>query len=117
MTKEPVDLPKRSVLAKHWNLDPEVVFLNHGSFEVPCPERMIGSMAAIPLPSRHSEKALPMGGMDPLQERLFGDFSIEVPVTLWSDPRRRAVRISAHLYNTIEEFRYLGAGLAASALD
>ena len=85
--------------------------------EVPCPDGMIGSMAAIPLPSRPSEKALPMGSMDPLQERLFGDLSIEVPVTLWSDPRRRAVRISAHLYNTIEEFRYLGAGLAASALD
>ncbi len=53
-----------------------------------------------------------MGGMDPLQERLFREFAIEVPVTLWADPRRRAVRISAHLYNTIEEFRTL-----ASALD
>ena len=52
-----------------------------------------------------------------LQERLFGEFSIEVPVTLWSDPRHRAVRISAHLYNTIDEYRYLGVGLAASTLD
>lgn len=56
-----------------------------------------------------------MGGMDPLQERIFGKFSIEAPITLWSDPRRRAVRISAHLYNTIEEFRYLGLCLEASA--
>ena len=78
---------------------------------------MIGSMAAVPLSSRPLVKALPMGAMDPLQERLFGDFSIEVPITLWSNPCRRAIRISAHLYNTIEEFRYLGAGLAASALD
>jgi isopenicillin-N epimerase len=53
--------------------------------------------------------------VDPLQDRLFAEFSIEVPVTLWSNPRRRAVRISAHLYNTIEEFRYLGAALAAAA--
>ncbi len=58
-----------------------------------------------------------MGGMDPLQERLFSEYSIEVPITLWSDPRRRAVRISAHLYNTIEEFRYLGSALAAIARE
>jgi len=83
--------------------------------ELPCPDGMIGSMAAIPLISRPSDKALPMGGMDPLQERLFGDFSIEAPITVWSDPRRRAVRISAHLYNTIEEFRYLGLCLEGSA--
>ena len=69
------------------------------------------------LPSRPSEMPLPMGGMDPLQERLFEEFSIEIPVTLWSGPRRRAVRISAHLYNTIEEFRYLAVGLAASRHD
>jgi len=81
----------------------------------PCPDGMIGSMAAIPLSSRGSGVALPIGGMDPLQERIFGKFSIEVPITLWSDPRRRAVRISAHLYNTIEEFRYLGLCLEASA--
>ncbi len=85
--------------------------------QTPCPDKMIGSMAAVPLPSRPWGRALPMGGMDPLQERLFGDFSIEIPITLWADPCRRAVRISAHLYNTIEEFRYLATGLAASALD
>jgi len=81
----------------------------------PCPDGMIGSMAAIPLPSRPSDIVPPMGGMDPLQERLFEEYSIEVPITLWSGPRRRAVRISAHLYNTIEEFRYLGLCLEASA--
>ena len=85
--------------------------------EIPCPEDMIGSMAAIPFPTRDSDITLSMGGMDPLQERLFSEYSIEVPITLWSDPRRRAVRISAHLYNTIEEFRYLGSALAAIARE
>jgi len=84
-------------------------------FASPCPDEMVGSMAAVPLPSRDSDEILPMGGMDPLQNRLFHEFSIEVPITLWSNPRRRAVRISAHLYNTIDEYHYLGAGLAASA--
>jgi isopenicillin-N epimerase len=79
--------------------------------EPPCPDEMLGSMAAIPLSPRAPDRALFMGGMDPLQERLFGEFFIEVPVTLWSDHRRRAVRISAHLYNTIEEFRYLASAL------
>jgi isopenicillin-N epimerase len=82
----------------------------------PCPKVMIGSLAAIPLPSLDSGQPLPMGGMDPLQERLYHEFSIEVPITLWSNSRRRAVRFSAHLYNTIEEFSHLGAGLAASPL-
>ncbi len=90
---------------------------SHLGIEPPCPGGMIGSMAAVPLLSRPSGKALPTGGMDPLQERLFGSFSIEVPITIWSDPRRRAVRFSAHLYNTIEEFRYLAVGLAAARRD
>ncbi len=81
--------------------------------EAPCPEGMIGSMAAVPLPSLGPEKPMPMGGVDPLQERLYRDFAIEVPVTLWSNPRRRALRISAHLYNTVAEYRYLGVGLAS----
>jgi len=79
--------------------------------EPPCPEEMVGSMAAIPLPFRAPEESLLDGDIDPLQERLFREFSIEVPVTRWSDPRRRAVRISAHLYNTIEEFHALASAL------
>ncbi len=84
-------------------------------FQQPCPDGMIGSLAAIPLPPRTDDNRRSNPDIDPLQERLFRDFSIEVPVTLWSVPPRRALRISAHLYNAIEEFRYLGVGLAASA--
>ena len=77
----------------------------------PCPDEMIGSLAAVPLPGRDLRSRLPAGGLDPLQEHLFQDCSIEVPVTLWSEPPRRAIRISAHLHNTFEQYRYLAAAL------
>ena len=53
-------------------------------------------------------------GIDPLQEHRFRDFAIEVPVTFWSDPPQRAIRISAHLHNTFEQYRYLAAALTTN---
>jgi isopenicillin-N epimerase len=77
----------------------------------PCPEPMIGALAAVPLPDGSSPAAPPAEGVDPLQERLYRRFRIEVPVTRWSAPPRRAIRLSAQLYNTTEQFRYLASAL------
>ena len=35
--------PKRSTLSKHWTLDPNTVFLNHGSFGA-CPRLIFDSL-------------------------------------------------------------------------
>jgi isopenicillin-N epimerase len=69
----------------------------------PCPESMIGALAAVPLPGAPP----PDGGLDPLQDRLFHEHRIEAPVTGWASGSRRGLRLSAHLYNSLEQYEYL----------
>ena len=73
----------------------------------PCPETMMGSMATIPLPPA----PLPVDKTDPLQARLLDEFRIEVPILRWGEPARRWVRISAHAYNAVGQYRYLATAL------
>ncbi|MCH7990155.1 MAG: aminotransferase class V-fold PLP-dependent enzyme [Planctomycetes bacterium] len=59
-----------------------------------------GSMITLPIPA--SGDPSPEGGKrDPLQDILWDEYKIEVPVIHWKG--RRFVRISCHLYNTEEE--------------
>jgi len=80
----------------------------------PAPDEVIGPLAALPLPQSADPVRPQPGGIDPLQERLFLDHAIEVPVTTWSTPPRRAIRVSAQLYNTIGQFRHLAAAVAGA---
>jgi len=84
---------------------------------LPCPDEMIGSMAVIPLPEDFPppvpEVLIPL-----VQERLFHEFAIEVPIvpplSSWAgDPQqpKQMVRISAQLYNTPEQYQYLATAL------
>ncbi|MFP5333538.1 MAG: aminotransferase class V-fold PLP-dependent enzyme [Acidimicrobiia bacterium] len=68
--------------------------------DVPAPEEMIGSMAALPVGSRPGTA-----------ERLRQE-GIVVPFPPWPTPDTHLVRISAQLYNTLDDYRRL-----ASALD
>ncbi|OGS56779.1 MAG: penicillin epimerase, partial [Elusimicrobia bacterium RIFOXYB2_FULL_62_6] len=52
----------------------------------PCPEVMLGAMAALPLPADLAGPPAPPKGLDPLQERLFSEFRIEVPIFPWPSP-------------------------------
>ena len=76
----------------------------------PAPDSMIGSLAAVPLP----RLAVPAPRRrDPLHVALGERFGIEVPVTSWPGGSGRALRISAQLYNTDDDFERLGAALEA----
>lgn len=77
--------------------------------EKPAPDEMIGSMAAIPLPDA-DEPSLAYG-RDPLQDRLFFEHKIEVPLQLWPAWPKRLVRISAQVYNTIDQYERLAEAL------
>ena len=82
--------------------------------EVPCPDEMIGSMAAIALPAS-SRFPIPEDahffGHNPLHDALFREHRIEVPVLLDPAGKTRLVRVSAQLYNTRDDYERLAAAL------
>ena len=66
---------------------------------IPCPDEMLGSMASIPLGT------VPLS-WESLQSKLIKEFKIEVPIVPLSDGSC-LVRISAQLYNRLDQYQYL----------
>jgi isopenicillin-N epimerase len=92
----------------------------------PAPEAMLGSIASIILPqespqARARRSARPSAYADALQDRLLRTWRIQVPV--WTAavpgdaPPPRILRISAQLYNSIEQYEYLAHALASELDD
>jgi isopenicillin-N epimerase len=79
--------------------------------EHPAPDDMLGSMAAMPLPDGEACVTTSLYG-DPLQDALLFDHGIEVPIVPWPHAGNRVLRVSAQLYNSIEDYEKL-----ADALD
>ena len=78
--------------------------------ELPCPDSMIGSMAVIPLPDSFPTLA-PGQLIPPVQEKLFHQYAIEVPIVPWTGNPKQMVRISAQIYNTPDQYQYLATAL------
>jgi isopenicillin-N epimerase len=78
----------------------------------PCPDHLLGSLASIPIPDAadSAPQRSPLY-LDPLQEKLLREYSIEVPVIPWPAPPKRIVRISAQLYNRESQYVRLGRAL------
>lgn len=70
---------------------------------VPCPSEMVGSLAVLPLPD---------GDYLTLQDALLEQYGIEVPIVPYPTLGNRCVRISAQLYNHIDQYTYLGTALS-----
>jgi len=79
------------------------ILLDRLGLAPPCPESLLGSMAAIPL-----------GPGDPfaLGKTLYDRHRIEVPVSPWPARGERVIRISAQIYNSEEDIIRLGDALA-----
>lgn len=73
----------------------------------PCPEEMLGSLAAVQLPDGDGKRR-PPPGLDPIQDALLERFGIEVPINAWPGPPHRWLRVSAQLYNSAGQYAYLG---------
>ena len=78
----------------------------------PCPDEMLGPMAAIPLPGTPAEPGRSGIWQDPLQVALYQRFQIEAPVTTLPAHPVRFLRISVHLYNSPEQYQRLSKALA-----
>jgi isopenicillin-N epimerase len=72
----------------------------------PCPESMLGAMAAVPLGDGHP------GGpplyLDRLQETLY-ERGIEVPIFWWPAPPKRLLRVATPAYVTPQDIVRLAA--------
>ena len=79
---------------------------------LPAPDSMIASLAAVPRPDAPPDAA-PRGALylTPLQEALMARYSIEVPIVPWPKHPSRLVRVSAQLYNHLDQYRLLGGAL------
>lgn len=77
----------------------------------PAPESMIGTLAAVPLWDAEQSPAGSALDLDPLQVALFEEARIQVPVVPWPGAPKRLVRISAYLYNRVEEYEALATAL------
>ncbi len=78
---------------------------------LPCPDEMVGAIAAIPLPQSFGPPQLSPAGIDILQDWLWEKYHIEVPIVLWANLPQKFVRISAQLYNHLDHYRYLTEAL------
>lgn len=65
--------------------------------EKPAPDEMVGSMAAFPMSD---------GNFNEMQDALFAQ-GVEVPIMPWPRFGKRLLRISAQLYNTIDDYERL----------
>ena len=80
----------------------------------PCPDEMIGSLAALPLPDMSAADAaqiLSGRDPDPLRRRLLRRHGIEAPCNPWPAPPKRLLRVSAQLYNSLPQYEKLAAVL------
>ncbi|HEX4337454.1 MAG TPA: aminotransferase class V-fold PLP-dependent enzyme [Polyangiaceae bacterium] len=70
------------------------------------PESMIGSLASVSLPDGAPD-ASTVPPLEPLHRALADQHGVEVPVFVWPAPPKRLIRISAHLYNTEQDYEAL----------
>lgn len=82
-----------------------------------CPATMIGSMATVVLPDSEGGEKRDAFGRDALQDQLYSEWAIEVPVIPWPSPPGRLLRISAQLYNSTAQYDYLAEALKALFLS
>ena len=94
-------------------LDARRVLCTALAVDPPAPESMIGALAAVPLPDARGAPSDALFFAEPLQEKLWTNHRIEVPIVPWPRRPKRLVRVSAQIYDSREEYTYLADALRA----
>lgn len=68
----------------------------------PAPDTLLGALAVVPLPDGDAVR---------LHNALLAEYRIEVPIIPWGHELGRQVRISAQIYNSLEQYEYLAIAL------
>ncbi|KAF5695242.1 isopenicillin N epimerase [Fusarium denticulatum] len=68
---------------------------------IPCPDSMIAAMATIPLPDSPGPE---QEGMLPIQQALWKEHGIVIPVYSWPSYPKRVIRLSVQAYNTLDQY-------------
>jgi isopenicillin-N epimerase len=76
-----------------------------------CADTLLGSMATLLLPGKPLDSPVNVITNDPLGEVLYQQHRIEVPVMRFPGCARRLLRVSAQIYNTIDQYARLAAAL------
>jgi len=79
--------------------------------EPPCPPEMIGALASIPLASGAYDFTTTALGFDPIDEALRERYGIEVPVLACPDGPGSILRISAQIYNSMDQYERLARAM------
>ncbi len=85
------------------------IVLDRVGGDAAAPDEMIGTMAVIEHPPAEQTHE---GFIDPLTGAIRVSHRIEVPVFTFPESPRRVVRLSAHLYNTVDDYEALADALA-----
>lgn len=79
----------------------------------PVPDTMVSALASVEIPTDEEVGPMSLDG-DPFHNYLLDEYSIQVPVMPWRHHGTKYIRISAQLYNHIDEYRYLADALTDS---
>lgn len=77
---------------------------------IPCPDEMMGAMAAIPLPHPEHHQGVKIPFYQ-LQNALYNHYQIQVPIFYFWPNQQWILRISAQLYNTEDQYEKLAQAL------
>jgi isopenicillin-N epimerase len=85
-------------------VEARTMILSELGVEPSCPDEMLASMATYELPTNKKSRPFSYKGIDDLQEEMYREFNLELPIWSWSNPPRRISRISVQLYNSMDQY-------------